>query len=216
MVTETEKKITHNVRLGLIILVSTLAIGKVGSSIMHSLWPHAATAMFYALIVGYCSGELFSMLADKYSWLRMYVPQKPVNDPNDPKRINFTSIQTVSRAHRPGRSSEHIFPTVVVDYDWFAMQQERREEQERLQKELFGGWPDRHPIHSYATIPYTAALCQQIEELGYADEVVKELETQPCRIHEDLLIDIFRDLIFQLRTRPREKVIFKPLSETHS
>lgn len=205
----------HNLRQGAICIPIALAAGwSIAGTIIPRMGDHFFTAVLYVMLTAICFDMFLKMVYPKFAWTRPYEP--PTFDFDDPKRVNFTSVQTVSRAHRPGRSSEHIFPTVVVDYDWFAMQQERREEQERLQKELFGGWPDRHPIHSYATIPYTAALCQQIEELGYADEVVKELESQPRRIHEDLLIDIFRDLIFQLRTRPHEKVIFKSLPETHA
>lgn len=105
------------------------------------------------------------------------------------------------------------------DRDWMVRHLDyaaNYEEQERLRKLYLGVWEPKHPLYRYAREEYLERVFEQIEQIGYADEVFKELEQQPVPIDPDLLYDILRNFIIMVRVNPNEKAIFKPFPETHA
>lgn len=105
------------------------------------------------------------------------------------------------------------------DKDWMVRHLDyaaNYEEQERMRKLFLGVWEPKHPLYRYSSDEYLERTFEQIEQLGYADVVFRELEQQPVPIDPDLLYDILRDFIIMVRVNPNEKAIFKPFPETHA
>lgn len=269
----------HNLRQAAICIPIALAAGwGIAGTIIPRMMDHFWTGAMYVMITAICFDILLKRIYPKFAWTRPYEP--PTFDFDDPKRINFTGMQTVSRAWRPGDPSEQLFKTVVIGFDEVVEMQRKSntepedqlipklwpseeelmkfcgkdeglrakyykawreanrmswhlhhdkdwmvrhldyaanyEEQERMRKLLLGVWEPKHQIFRYASVPYIEKLCKELVDLGYADEIVKELETQPSPISPDLLEDIFLDFIYMVRANPNEKAIFKPFPETHA
>jgi hypothetical protein len=260
----------HLLRQASICIPIALAAGwSIPSVIMPLMEDHFWTAALYVMLTATCFDMTAGMIYPKFAWTRNYEP--PTFDFNDPKRCNFGGIQHISRAHRMGASSEHLFPTIVVGYeevinqsspiprlwpseeelmkfcgddpdlrdkyykawreanlkswnlhndrDWMVRHLDyatNYEEQERMRKLFLGVWEPKHPLYRYASTEYLERVFEQIEQIGYADVVFKELEQQSVPIDPDLLYDILREFILMVKVNPNEKAIFKPFPETHA
>lgn len=228
----------HNLRQGAICIPVALAVGwGIAGTIIPLMGVHFWTGAMYVMITAICFDIFLKMIYPKFAWTRPYEP--PTFDFDDPKRINFTNIkprtllpteQELMKFCGPDEKLRAMYIeewrkanikswNLHQDKDWMVRHLDyaaNYEEQERMRKLLLGVWEPKHQIFRYASVPYIEKLCKEIVDLGYADEVVKELETQPSPIREDLLIDIFRDLIYMIRANPNEKAIFKPFPETHA
>ena len=193
----------------------------------------------YVMLTAICFDIFLKMVYPKFAWTRDYEP--PASDPNDPKRINFINVDPKPRTTYPSEQELMKFCgndgelrakylkawreanlkswNLHHDRDWMVRHLDyaaNYEEQERMRRLFLGVWEPKHPLYRYSSDEYLDRVFEQIEQIGYADIVFKELEQQPVPIDPDLLYDILRNFIIMVRVNPNEKAIFKPFPETHA
>jgi len=230
----------HVLRQAAICLPIALAAGwGIAFTIIPLMGEHFWTGAMYVMITAICFDILLKMIYPKFAWTRPYEP--PASDPNDPKRINFINVGPKPRTTYPSEQELMKFCgndgelrakylkawreanlkswNLHHDRDWMVRHLDyaaNYEEQERMRRLFLGVWEPKHPLYRYSSDEYLDRVFEQIEQIGYADIVFKELEQQPVPIDPDLLYDILRNFIIMVRVNPNEKAIFKPFPETHA